>query len=169
VPVSAGLGWPGLGKRAAFLEASLRDVGKYAQSCLALARHAHVSSGLFACKETKHASPLFPHLLGSSAISGRPLPSLPASQPPAKLPAPSLSCCGSCCMQPGVSRCTAPLLSVIKHEVHHDVLVPPFEPSPIQPQFVPWQQKKGVAFWRCDRCCLGVRVLKLGRGIALCQ
>ncbi|KAL4422564.1 hypothetical protein ABPG75_008761 [Micractinium tetrahymenae] len=57
---------------------------------------------------------------------------------------------------PPGSRCPGPVLSVIRHMDHHDVLVPLFTPmrlSYYEPYFVPWQSKSDLAFFRGSPWC----------------
>ena len=51
-----------------------------------------------------------------------------------------------------LGMCPAPVLSVIRRDTHRDVLVPPFVPA-YEPQWVPWDEKKDQAFFRCGALC----------------
>ncbi|KAL4424736.1 hypothetical protein ABPG77_000079 [Micractinium sp. CCAP 211/92] len=53
---------------------------------------------------------------------------------------------------PPASLCPGPVLSVIRHRDHHDVMVPPFAPL-WEPHFEPWQGKSDLAFFRGSPWC----------------
>ena len=63
------------------------------------------------------------------------------------------ACTAHCALQGGASnRCKSPVFSIIRHRDHRDVLVPPFVPA-YEPQWVPWDEKKDQAFFRCGALC----------------
>jgi len=51
------------------------------------------------------------------------------------------------CLQTDAVGCPAPVFSVIRSTALYDVLMPNFR-EPLSPQYVPWEEKKELAFFR---------------------
>jgi hypothetical protein len=52
--------------------------------------------------------------------------------------------------------CKAPLFSVFKFKQNLDVLMPHFKPRSLEPHYVPWEQKRELAFFRGASICSNV-------------